>query len=331
MHGLLKRHGTNVTILEQEPTTTRSSHNAGTDFGHRSKSSSAAIAPSPVWRDTMPRPSTRLAFRKRANFKEINVVRHLTSWILLYRILRANFDGLASGTVPSLPSPHKDDGHAEYHLEYHDTDSTVTIHFIDAANGKKSSLTADTLTGTDGVNPLVRDLVQLGTTSTSKNKKYSGYGSVSEDAFPRRLINFVWRYNVPPTSHITKEVLTDTSGTRHRNTVLTSLEKIMLVRMVNDVACSASAAFYNGKVLLVGDALVAFRPHFVVATEQAAGHCLGPAKLWKGEKTIQEWNREVTRYGRRFVIPARLSTRALAHLVLSGNWTAPLTLNRSRG
>ncbi len=51
------------------------------------------------------------------------------------------------------------------------------------------------------------------------------------------------------------------------------------VTKVND-ALSEKASFYDGHVVLVGDALCTVRPHLAAATEQAAGHCLSLGKVW---------------------------------------------------
>ncbi len=147
-----------------------------------------------------------------------------------------------------------------------------------------------------------------------------------------RLINWVWYYNLPDTSTALTDVLTDTAGLTHSNTVpsglvrpdvwqkhlattlpamaapfaaLLSATQQPFVTKVND-ALSDKAVFYDGKVVLVGDALAAFRPHLAVATEQAARHCLGLAKVWKNKITIEEWAREVTGYGKKMWLASRL-------------------------
>ncbi|KAL2172778.1 hypothetical protein VTG60DRAFT_2597 [Thermothelomyces hinnuleus] len=95
------------------------------------------------------------------------------------------------------------------------------------------------------------------------------------------------------------------------------------VTKVND-ALSEKAAFFDGHVVLVGDALAAFRPHFAVATEQAARHCLGLARVWEqqGEQgqdgkdtaaaaaaaaaAVQQWATEAVAYGKRTWLASRM-------------------------
>lgn len=147
-----------------------------------------------------------------------------------------------------------------------------------------------------------------------------------------RLINWVWYYNLAEGSPELVEALTDTTGYLHSNTVpaglvrpdiwqkhlatalpnmaapfaeLLSKPQELFVTKITD-ALSEKAAFHDGRVLLVGDALAAFRPHLAVATEQAAKHCLGLGEVWEGRKTIEEWEREATMYGKRIWLASRL-------------------------
>jgi 2-polyprenyl-6-methoxyphenol hydroxylase-like FAD-dependent oxidoreductase len=83
-------------------------------------------------------------------------------------------------------------------------------------------------------------------------------------------------------------------------------QQTLFVTKVNDALC-ATASFHDGRVLLVGDALAAFRPHFAVATEQAARQCLALGRVWQGELGgLGEWEREVTGYGERMFLASRV-------------------------
>jgi 2-polyprenyl-6-methoxyphenol hydroxylase-like FAD-dependent oxidoreductase len=375
LHGLyLKRHGSHVVILEQDPGAVRSSHNAGIAFGPAVEEILCKYDATGVQSCT-PSVATRFALRKsRPHFKELGIIRNLTSWGLLYRILRANFDGLPSDAVPNPPPARKGDGKAEYRagqrvttLQLQDSKGAVTVGFV-GQDGVEESLTADLVIGADGQHSTVRTLLQA-----PAIKEYSGYvawrGTVAERDLPpevaeyfasrtcinllkgtylvsyavppdtgtfapgTRLINWVWYYNLPAGSADLTEVLTDSRGKTHGNTVPSGLARPEIfqkhlattvdamagpfaallshpgqtpfVTKVND-ALTETAVFWDGKVVLVGDALAAFRPHFAVATEQAARHCLGLAKVWEGEQTVQQWARDVTGYGKRMWLLSRV-------------------------
>ncbi|KAK3302905.1 uncharacterized protein B0T15DRAFT_538526 [Chaetomium strumarium] len=374
LHGLyLKRHGSHVVILEQDPGAVRSSHNAGIAFGPAVEEILRKYDATGVQSCT-PSVATRFALRKRQHFKELSIIRNLTSWGLLYRLLRANFDGLASDAVPDPPPAREGDGRAEYRagqrvtkLQRHENGAAVTVGFV-GQDGVEGSLTADLVIGADGQHSTVRSLVQARAV-----KEYSGYvawrGTVAERDLPpdvaeyfasrtcinllkgtyivsyavppdtgtfapgSRLINWVWYYNLPLGSPALTEVLTDSAGKTHGNTVPSGLARPEIFRKhlattlpamaapfaallshpgqtpfvtkVND-ALTETAVFWDGKVVLVGDALAASRPHFAVATEQAAQHCLGLAKVWGGEQTLQQWARDVTGYGKRIWLLSRV-------------------------
>lgn len=187
LHGLyLKRHGSNVVVLEQDPSSVRSSHQAGIAFGPAVEEILQKHDETGLQSCT-PAAATRIAYHKRPYFKELNIVRHLTSWGLLYRILRANFDGLASDAVPNPPPPREGDGKVEYRagqkiakLEY--ANGAVTVGFV-GVDGTQGSITADLVIGADGVHSTVRSLLQAPTTG-----EYSGYvawrGTVCEKDLP---------------------------------------------------------------------------------------------------------------------------------------------------
>ena len=70
------------------------------------------------------------------------------------------------------------------------------------------------------------------------------------------------------------------------------------------------ASFFDGKLLLVGDALTLFRPHVALSANQAAVDCLQLEKMLEGKISTKEWERKALQYGAR--------TRLLS--VMTGNY-----------
>ena len=77
---------------------------------------------------------------------------------------------------------------------------------------------------------------------------------------------------------------------------------------------ASRATFFDGRVLLVGDALALFRPHLALSTDQAARHCLSLEKVLLGNTTVQEWEKEVLQHAH----VTRLKSSALGTWHLSG-------------
>ncbi|KAI0889179.1 FAD binding domain protein [Annulohypoxylon maeteangense] len=143
-----------------------------------------------------------------------------------------------------------------------------------------------------------------------------------------RLLNWVWYYNVAENSPEMKEIFTDTSNQEHHNTVPRGLVRQEVwercraellprisapfqellqktsspfVTKIRDVICT-SASFYDGKVVLVGDAFTTLRPHLGAATEQASLHSNTLESVYRGEKTPEAWSLEVRRFAQRIVL-----------------------------
>jgi len=135
-----------------------------------------------------------------------------------------------------------------------------------------------------------------------------------------RLLNWVWYYDVPASSDSMHQIFTDIHGKTHHNTVLRGLVKpsvwlkhralilpkittpfreLLLgtpdpfVTKIRDAVCDETAAYLDGKAVLVGDAFVTLRPHIGAGTEQAAFHCLALEAVYDGQKSLHVWDREV--------------------------------------
>ena len=137
-----------------------------------------------------------------------------------------------------------------------------------------------------------------------------------------RVINFCWYSNQPASS--LPDLLTDIHGHEHHSTVpggkvrpsiwaklLEHAHSIDLPKPFMEVATKITspflqvitdhhcphAAFGDGKILLVGDALTLYRPHTAFSTNQGAYDALMLEKVVEGKIGIEEWEREVVQYG----------------------------------
>ncbi|KAI0401073.1 FAD binding domain protein [Xylaria palmicola] len=341
MQGIqFKRLGEHVTILEQDTRTERYSNEAGIAFGSNMSELLRQVD------------LTGLPVSIPSEFNHVSY-RNLSCWGLLYRILRANFDGLPSTVCPNPPGPLTGDGSIEYRSGkmvnvLQCCDSTVTVHFEDVNTKETGTVQADLVIGADGVHSTVRRLV-----GAPAVEEYAGYivwrGTVKEDTLPvetkqyfsnRVCANMLGGsscicYVIPTdsggfspeerleSSTEMKDIFTDIHGDLHQHTVPRGLVRPDVwarirptftsrmappnpfVTKVNDVLCT-TPSFYDGHVILVGDALAAIRPHIAYSAEQAAFHTLSLAKVSRGEETMDAWCREVGHHAQRFHFLSRV-------------------------
>ena len=119
--------------------------------------------------------------------------------------------------------------------------------------------------------------------------------------------------------------MTDSSGQQHRNSVpkgkmreevwkaqldhgnqilnsvfveLLNKTKEPFLSVIQDYA-APQASFFDGKLLMIGDALAVFRPHMALSLNQAAVDTMLLERLMKGEITLKSWEKQVIQYGRR--------------------------------
>ncbi|KAF2705778.1 FAD/NAD(P)-binding domain-containing protein [Pleomassaria siparia CBS 279.74] len=259
MHGImLKHHGYNVTILEQEPSTSRQGYDAGIKLGPNVLSFMKnhdrvnreykidSVSPVTFNADGKPKPKHK---------QEMTA----TSWGLFSSILRANFCEQGSKAVPNAPKRKSGDGEVVFRngakvkdLSY--AGGKVAVHFEDITNGLDDTISADLVVVADGTQSSIRGILL-----PDVKRRYAGYicwrGTVPEsemdeqynseyanrftfhfmnkeyiicytvptdegDLEPgKRLHNWLWYMPLPEDSSEYSKVMTDTNGITHSGTV----------------------------------------------------------------------------------------------------------------
>ena len=330
---VLKRLGHVVRIFERNPTPLLHNRGAGVVAGDHTQAFFNKY-------DATRRPIAVTSKRRQYldlqgnQIYEEDTVQKMTSWDLLYYLLRANFDGVDSGYC-NVPEPLETDGQGAYEYGHivknvKDLGEQVAIEYEDK-RGKVDTTTADLVIGADGPSSTLRKILVPDVT-----REYAGYvawrGTVPEQevsatvketfvdkftfyhargtqilayAIPgekgslepgKRLINWVWYCNYAQASTEYMELMRDSDGTSHRVTLpIGKIRKEVLEQQRQhaknvlppqfaDIVCdtkqpfiqaitdvfSPRNSFFNGKLLLIGDAVAGFRPHTAASTSQAA-------------------------------------------------------------
>ncbi|PQE04665.1 Monooxygenase FAD-binding protein [Rutstroemia sp. NJR-2017a BBW] len=258
----------------------------------------------------------------------------------------------------------------------HDDDEAVEVTYRDLQNGdQEGTLRADLVILADGANSSVRTKL-----FPEVERKYVGYvafrgtvpeAEVSEEAkkifdpnltyfawdggyiIPgtngslepgHRRYNWVWYHPLPASSPAFTEIMTDSSGTLHRNTLpvggmnpsawstyVALSSRVMcapfaevvrkttqpFITAINDAACPRAVAL-DGKVLVAGEALNLIRPHMALSTTQSAVQALMLERVCRGEMTLKQWEKGVLKWGRLGVC----KTNAIGSWFLYGFWAA---------
>lgn len=185
-----------------------------------------------------------------------NKEQHMTSWDLLYHLLRTNFDGVES-EYAQVPAPEDREGTATYDYGHQVTDIDFKENLLIKAKTSRDetvTIEADLLIAADGPSSTIRKFID-----PSVQRKYAGYvawrGTVREDQvsqaatdvfvekFPffhtegiqilaytipgtngtveagERLLNWVWYVNYKEESPEHVELMTDKDGNRHHITL----------------------------------------------------------------------------------------------------------------
>lgn len=134
---------------------------------------------------------------------------------------------------------------------------------------------------------------------------------------------WIWYEMLDKNSQEFQETFTDSSGKKHSTTVprgkvdpkvwakrqrsgaAVSVPFAELIEKTTDPFVSAiregstpQSVFYDGKLLLVGDAFSLFRPHIGASTNQAARQALELVEVFQGHKSLKEWEESSLSYAK---------------------------------
>lgn len=190
MHGImLKHHGYNVTILEQDVSPIRQGYDAGVKEGPdllafldrhdriKRPYSVSCISPKTINQDGK--------VQSQSGKPMIT-----TSWGLLISILRANYDRVPSKAISEINVEREGDGKVEFKngaqvTDVKDAELKVHIQYKDIESGAARSLTADIAVVADGSNSSMRGILMPGV-----KRQYAGYmcwrGTVREDLIDKK-------------------------------------------------------------------------------------------------------------------------------------------------
>ncbi|RMZ78741.1 hypothetical protein DV737_g3763, partial [Chaetothyriales sp. CBS 132003] len=191
----LKRQGSDVIVLEQDPSQDRHSHESGVSIGP------GVVALLDKY-DVTGHPSAiparymSAAWRLHPRVFDYEAKHQMSNWGCLYLILRANFDGMASETVPNPPKPLHGDGHVKYRrgkqvtcIDYDQHNGRVHVRYVDMTDGRQDTVSADLVIGADGIHSTVRKLMHV-----PMRKEYAGYvawrGTVPESLLSSETVEY---------------------------------------------------------------------------------------------------------------------------------------------
>jgi 2-polyprenyl-6-methoxyphenol hydroxylase-like FAD-dependent oxidoreductase len=171
---MLRNHGYNVTILEQEISPRREGYDAGIKVGPANEE--FLKRHDRVKRDMIIKcdPGFMIDVNGRPKPQHGQTML-MTSWGLMVSVLRANFDGLTSTAVPVAPEPQTSDGKADFRFgtrvtDLEDIDGRVKVSFMNANSGTTEVVIADIAVVADGSNSAIRRMLL-----PDVKREYSGY------------------------------------------------------------------------------------------------------------------------------------------------------------
>jgi 2-polyprenyl-6-methoxyphenol hydroxylase-like FAD-dependent oxidoreductase len=239
---MLKHHGYNVTILEQEVSPSRQGYDAGIKIGpaveaflnkhDRVKRDMTIICP--------PGFMINMEGKPKAQRGQTMVT---TSWGLIISVLRANFDGFTSAAVPIAPELKPSDGKATFRsgaraTSINEVGDQAEVKLLNVESGMTETLKAGIVIVADGSNSGIRN-----TLLPDVKREYLGYmcwrGTVREEN-----IDDQWNelYAEKATLHLMdKTYLLKSVSARYRNRI-TSLTYFIVIPSRQTTAFSTRAS-----------------------------------------------------------------------------------------
>ncbi|KAK3168345.1 hypothetical protein OEA41_004792 [Lepraria neglecta] len=304
---VLKRLGHNVRIFERNPTPLL--HNQGARvvvggdtqaFFNRFDATKRPIAVTSNLRQYLDKEGRQV--------HEEGMAQKMTSWDLLYYLLRANFDGVKSDYC-KVPESIEGERPRRWPADrsYEAWRGTVPESEATAAAQKAF---VETFTFFHAPGTQILSYVIPGENGSLEPGK--------------RLINWVWYCNYPEDSNEFKEFLIDSDGKHHHITLpIGKMRKEILegqreyarkilppqfadivcdtkqpfIQAITDVISSQNS-FFDGKLLLIGDVLAGFRPHTAASTSQAAFDAPKLYEMMGGKISLKQWEEETMEYAR---------------------------------
>jgi 2-polyprenyl-6-methoxyphenol hydroxylase-like FAD-dependent oxidoreductase len=352
-----------VRILERSPTALLHNQGAGVVAGNETREFFDKIVK--PGREIGVTSRQRVYFRRDGEVMDGSVEERqerMTSWDLLYHLLRWRVEGLQSEYVKGLDADNRPK--ASYQngctvTAFEDSGEKVKLSWTQKDLGEQSC-EADLVIGADGASSTIRRFLL-----PDVERKYVGYvawrGTVPETRLSdqarevleekfafyhstgiqilsylipgkngtiepgHRLLNWVWYCNYKDGSDSLEELMTDVNGRRHALTLpvgtmnpdawlkqkahasdvlppqyAEAVHKTEqpFIQAITDVI-SPQNSFFDGKVLLVGDALAGFRPHTAASTSQAAFDALKMGDWFAGEIDKTTYDTQVLEFAKR--------------------------------
>ncbi|OCL08555.1 hypothetical protein AOQ84DRAFT_397869 [Glonium stellatum] len=279
----LKRLGHNIRILEHNPTPLLHDQGAGVVVGSDTQKffQKYDLTNHPI---TVTSNMRHYLGKQGQEIYQEDSQQIMTSWGLLYHLLRANFDYIESEYC-KLPEGLDTEGASTY-------DYGCTVAGADTQS-EDASTQANVLIAADGASSTLRQMF-----FPKVKRKHAGYVAWRAGTFIEKFTFFhsvgtqILAYLIPGRTGsleagkwLQKKQAAESLPPQFAEIVQKT--EVPFVQAITDVI-SPHSALCDGRILFVGDALAGFRPHTAASTSQAASKAMALSGLISGTVSLQE-------------------------------------------